>query len=85
MGKYVIKFETYLRLAAQIAAYIAAGIAQYCSTDNEVAKTITFVCALVVTAWNFWKNNSFTQAALQADELMKEIKTGTISAKKVEE
>lgn len=41
-------------------------------TINTLISTIfTIVTALVA----FWKNNSFTQAALEADEVMKELKS----------
>lgn len=41
-------------------------------TVNTLISTIfTVVTALVA----FWKNNSFTQAALEADEVMKELKS----------
>ncbi len=41
-------------------------------TINTLISTIfTIVTALVA----FWKNNSFTQAALKADEVMKELKS----------
>ena len=40
-------------------------------TINTLISTIfTIVTALIA----FWKNNSFTQAALEADEVMKELK-----------
>ena len=40
-------------------------------TINTLISTIfTIVAALVA----FWKNNSFTQAALKGDEVMKELK-----------
>ena len=40
-------------------------------TINTLVGTIfTIVTALIA----FWKNNSFTQAALEADEVMKELK-----------
>ena len=40
-------------------------------TINTLISTIfTIVTALVA----FWKNNSFTEAAIEADEVMKEIK-----------
>lgn len=41
-------------------------------TINTLISTIfTVVTALIA----FWKNNSFTQAALEADEVMKELKS----------
>ena len=41
-------------------------------TINTLISTIfTIVTALIA----FWKNNSFTQAAIEADEVMKELKS----------
>ena len=41
-------------------------------TINTLVGTIfTIVTALIA----FWKNNSFTQAAIKADEIMKELKS----------
>ena len=72
--KYAVKFETKLRLAAQIASYISTGIAMYAG-ENNTAKTVTLVCSIVVTAYTFWKNNSFTQAAIKADQVLEELKS----------
>lgn len=85
MKKKAIKIETYLRLAAQIAAYVAAGVAQFGFQDDVAGKYVCFACALVVTAYNFWKNNSFTQAAIAADEILKQIKDGELIVEDVEE
>ena len=47
-------------------------------SESEVYEAITCLLTVgaAVVAW--WKNNSFTQAALEADEIMREIKKGAI-------
>ena len=40
-------------------------------TINTLISTIFTVATAIVT---FWKNNSFTEAAIEADEVMKELK-----------
>ena len=45
--------------------------------DDEMLTQIVSFCFTVgaaIVAW--WKNNSFTQAAIEADEVMKELKSG---------
>ena len=41
-------------------------------TDDQIYQLVSLVATIVTVAW--WKNNSFTQAALTADEQMKELK-----------
>ena len=40
-------------------------------TINTLISTIFTVITAIIT---FWKNNSFTKAAIEADEVMKELK-----------
>ena len=46
--------------------------------DEQLTELLSqmFVIAAAVVAW--WKNNSFTRAARTADEIMHDIKNGTI-------
>lgn len=43
-------------------------------SDEQVELTVSTIITVVTYVWCFWKNNSFTQAALQADEVMMELK-----------
>ena len=43
-------------------------------SDDEVYTTVSTVVAVVASLAAWWKNNSFTQSALKADEVMKEEK-----------
>ena len=37
-------------------------------TDDQITEIITLVITIGASVWAWWKNNSFTQAALSADE-----------------
>ncbi len=69
----------WVRLALLIASLVGAGMKITgvcgCITDNEtVENTVTVVVMVVVAVASYWKNNSFTEAARAADEIMKTLK-----------
>ena len=37
-------------------------------SDSEIYQAISAVCTVAATVWAWWKNNSFTNAAIKADE-----------------
>lgn len=39
--------------------------------DEQVTTIVSDVYLIIVSLWAWWKNNSFTQAALKADEVLK--------------
>ena len=43
-------------------------------SDEQVTEVITLVATIGAAVWSWWKNNSYTQAAITGDETMKEIK-----------
>uniref|UniRef100_UPI0037DDC5C2 phage holin n=1 Tax=Methanobrevibacter smithii TaxID=2173 RepID=UPI0037DDC5C2 len=43
-------------------------------TDDQVNELVTLAITVCVSIWTWWKNNSFTQSALMADEYRKKIK-----------
>lgn len=47
-------------------------------SDEEIYGALTAVATVVMTLWAWWKNNSFTQAAIQADAVMKSLKTPNV-------
>lgn len=47
-------------------------------TDDQVHDVVTLAVTIVTSLWAWWKNNSFTKAALVADEIMHDIKDGNI-------
>lgn len=77
--KYEIKAETIARLIITILV-IANQILAYKGKDtipfyeNDIVQLVSALMSLATVAWGYWKNNSFTQAALQADELKDKLK-----------
>lgn len=43
-------------------------------SEDTVNTLISTIFTVISALWAFWKNNSFTQNALKADEYMKELK-----------
>ena len=43
-------------------------------SDEELNTTVTVILTCLVSIWTWWKNNSFTSAALAADEYLHELK-----------
>lgn len=43
-------------------------------SDAEVYEGCTALLTVAASLWAWWKNNSFTQAALTGDEAMKQVK-----------
>ena len=62
-----------LALVNQILAYFGISPLQIADEDIGTVVTILFTAGASVAAW--WKNNSFTKTAIQADELKRNLKT----------
>lgn len=45
--------------------------------ESDIYQIVTLVFTIGSAVWAWWKNNSFTQSALKADEFMKELKEKT--------
>ena len=43
-------------------------------SDSEIYQAISAVCTVAATVWAWWKNNSFTNAAIKADEYKNTLK-----------
>ena len=44
-------------------------------SDDEIYQVCTLLLTIIASVNAWWKNNSFTQAAIEADEVLKELKT----------
>lgn len=42
--------------------------------DEQVNQLVTLIATIGASVWAWWKNNSFTQAAITADEIMHDLK-----------
>lgn len=45
-------------------------------TDDQFGQAVSMVFTVAASLWNWWKNNSFTQEAIIADENMRSQKKG---------
>ena len=43
-------------------------------TEDEVYQLVSLVITITASLWAWWKNNSFTQAAIMGDQLKDELK-----------
>ena len=43
-------------------------------SDEELYSGVSAILAVITTLWSWWKNNSFTSAALRADDYLNEIR-----------
>ncbi len=42
--------------------------------DDDIYQVVSIVFTIGAAVWGWWKNNSFTQEAIKADEVMTELK-----------
>lgn len=52
-------------------------------SDDQLYILASDIVMYVVALWAWWKNNSFSQPALEADEYMKELKAKDKAAKEL--
>lgn len=76
-----IKLETIIRTVCLVVALInqaltIAGHSILPVTDEQVAEVLTLGFTIVTSLWAWWENNSFTKAAIEADNAMQAIKDG---------
>lgn len=64
----------FLALANQI--MVAFGVVPLDIAEDDVYTVCSTLATLITAIIAWWKNNSFTQAALKADEVLKEEKQG---------
>ena len=54
-------------------------------SESMAYEIISIIVVIAASVWNAWKNNNFTAAAKLAQKLLDAIKTGKITAEKVDE
>lgn len=74
-----VKTETIIRTIVLILALINQVLAIYGKdkipiTEDEIYQLITLVVTIGSALWAWWKNNSFTQPAIKADEYMEKLR-----------
>lgn len=45
-------------------------------SDEEVAEIVSWIFTAVASIWAWWKNNSFTDNAIQADKYLNDLREG---------
>ena len=77
--KYDVRIDTIIRtiilvlaLTNQVLTSLGKSIIPI--TDDQVTELITLAITIGTSIWAWWKNNSFTQEALEADEYMRRLK-----------
>jgi len=43
-------------------------------TEDQVYQVVTLIGTIAASAWAWWKNNSFTKNAIEADKLLEDLK-----------
>ena len=74
-----IKIDTIIRTVILIVALVNQGltIAGYSLlpiTDEQITDVLSLVFTIASSLWAWWKNNSFTPEAIEADNVMHELK-----------
>lgn len=76
-----IKLGTIIRTVCLVLALVNQGLTMAGHsllpiTDEQVTEALTLGATIITSLCAWWKNNSFTKAAIQADEVMHNIKNG---------
>lgn len=75
-----IKKETVIRTVILIVALInqaltVTGKSLLPITDDQITEIITLTLTIGASLWAWWKNNSFTKNAIEADKVLCNLKT----------
>lgn len=76
-----VSTETIIRTIVLVVALInqiltAIGKNPLPFSDDVIYEAVTLAVTIGASAWAWWKNNSFTKAAIEADEVMAAKKLG---------
>lgn len=76
-----IKTDTIIRTLVLIVALInqaltVTGKSVLPITDDQISEIVTLVITIGASLWAWWKNNSFTKPAIEADEVLAKLKKG---------
>lgn len=63
----------FIALANQVLAI--SGKEAFPVTEDQVYQTVTLIVTIGASVWAWWKNNSFTKAAIEADKVLTDLKT----------
>ena len=76
-----VKKETIIRTVILIVALInqgltIAGVSLLPISDEQITEFLSLTLTIVASLWSWWKNNSFTENAIHADEYLENLKRG---------
>lgn len=74
-----VKIDTIVRTIVLVIALINQALTMAGKTplpiaDEEIAEIVSYVLTTVASLWAWWKNNSFTKAAIEADKVLANLK-----------
>lgn len=74
-----VKTETIVRtivlvIALANQALAIAGKEAFPVTEDQVYQVVTLVVTIGASVWAWWKNNSFTKNAIEADKVLDQLK-----------
>jgi SPP1 family holin len=75
-----IKTDTIIRTIVLVIALVNQGLAifgkeSFPVTEDQVYQIVTLVATIASAVWAWWKNNSFTKKAIEADNYLATLKS----------
>lgn len=75
-----VKIDTIVRTVLLVVALInqaltLCGKSPLPFADEQIAEVVSFVITGVAALWAWWKNNSFTKNAIEADKVLAQLKS----------
>ena len=75
-----VKKDTIIRTVCLLLALINQGLSMAGKSplpmeDEQVTNLLSLIFTIAASLWAWWKNNSFTRAAIAADEVMDNIRS----------
>ena len=79
MEKVNVKIGTIIRTVILVLALVnqaltIAGKSPLPVSDEQVTELLSMLFTVVASLWSWWKNNSFTRAAIVADEMLADMR-----------
>ena len=80
-----VKIETIARTIVLVIALVnqvlaVAGKEILPFTEDQIYQIVTLVGTIAASAWAWWKNNSFTKNAIEADKVLDQLKSNSEEA-----
>ena len=74
-----VKIDTIVRTVVLIIALAnqalaIAGKEAFPVTEDQVYQIVSLIATVGASVWAWWKNNSFTRAAIEADKVLADLK-----------